>query len=100
MCHALSAKLAEGKLVVLEDLKLSSAKTSAATAVMKNFEGRSFFVVDGSELNKDFALATRNLHNIVTVPQIGANVYDIVKHDVVMLTKDALTALEARLTNA
>jgi large subunit ribosomal protein L4 len=100
MCHALSAKLAEGKLIVLEDLKLPSAKTSAATAAMKNFEGRSFFVVDGPELNKEFALATRNLHNIVTVPQIGANVYDIVKHDVVMLTKDALTALEARLTNA
>lgn len=99
MCHALSAKLAEGKLFILESLDLDSAKTAMAQAMMKNFEGRSFFVVDGAEVGKNFALATRNLHNIVTVPQIGANVYDIVKHDVVMLTQDAATALEARLKN-
>jgi len=100
MRHALSAKLAEGKLVVIDSLQMTSTKTSEAAAlVMKNFEGRSFFVVDGMELDKNFALATRNIHNIVTVPQIGANVYDIVKHDVVMLTKDAIGALEARLKN-
>ncbi len=99
LCHALSAKLAEGKLFLVEDLKIESAKTSLANDAIKNFEGRSFFVVDGNELNIDFALATRNLHNIVTVPQIGANVYDIVKHDVVMLTKEAVVALEARLKN-
>lgn len=99
MCHALSAKLAEGKLVIIESLEVASKKTSDASSMMKNFTGRSFFVVDGPELNQNFALATRNLHNIVTVPQIGANVYDIIKHDIVMLTKDGLNALEARLKN-
>lgn len=97
MCHALSIKLAEGKLFIVDNLDLASEKTSALTGVMKNFGSDSFFVVDGSAVNQNFALASRNLFNIVSVPQIGANVYDIIKNDVVILTKDAVSALESRL---
>lgn len=97
MCHALSIKLAEGKLFIVDNLDLASQKTSALTGVMKNFGSDSFFVVDGSVVNQNFALASRNLFNIVSVPQIGANVYDIIKKDIVILTKEAVAALELRL---
>lgn len=97
MCHALSEKLAEGKLVIVDTLDLKTSKTSILVPAMKNFDGKSFFIVDGNAVNENFALASRNLFNIVTVPHIGANVYDIIKHDVVILTKDAVVALEERL---
>lgn len=97
MCHALSVKMAQGKLFVVENLNLSSVKTSGLSGVMKTFGDRNFFVVDASVVDNNFALASRNLFNITSVPQIGANVYDIIKNDVVILTKDAVVALEARL---
>ncbi|MES2215036.1 MAG: 50S ribosomal protein L4 [Pseudomonadota bacterium] len=99
MCHALSSKFAEGKLVIVESLHMAESKTSSLQSAMRNFDGSSFFVVDSATVNQDFALASRNLHNIVVVPSVGANVYDIIKHDVLMLTKDAVVALEARLKN-
>lgn len=99
MCHALSSKFAEGKLMIVDSLDLKSPKTSALSPVMNKIAGRSFFVVDGASVSENFALASRNLFHIVSVPQIGANVYDIIKHDVVILTKSAAEALEARLKN-
>ncbi len=99
MCHALSAKFSEGKLVIVDNLDIKSAKTSDLSPVMNKFSGRSFFVVDDAQVNEKFALASRNLHHIVSVPQIGANVYDIIKHDIVIITKSAAEALEARLKN-
>jgi large subunit ribosomal protein L4 len=99
LCHALSSKFADGKLVVLENLHVASQKTSALQSAMKKFSGSSFFVVDATEVDQGFAMASRNLHNIVVVPSVGANVYDIIKHDVLILTKEAVAALEARLNN-
>lgn len=99
MCHALSAKLAEGKLVVLDSLHIQSPKTSELQSILKQFDGASFFVVDSLTVDSNFALASRNLHNIITVPSVGVNVYDIIKHDVLMLTKDAVLALETRLNH-
>ncbi len=97
MCHALSVKFAEGKLFVVDSLDLSSSKTSSLVNAMKNFGKASFFVVDEMHVSQNFSLASRNLFNIVSVPQIGANVYDIIKHDTVILTKSAVAALESRL---
>lgn len=97
MCHALSSKFAEGKLLVVDNLNITAPKTSELKSVMKNFDGRSFFVIDGAAVSENFVLASRNLYNIVPVPHIGANVYDIMKHDVVILTKEAVACLEGRL---
>lgn len=97
LCHALSSKFADGKLVVLENLHMTSSKTSYLRSAMNQFNGTSFFVIDAVAVDQAFTLASRNLHNIVAVPSIGANVYDIIKHDVLILTKEAVVALEARL---
>jgi large subunit ribosomal protein L4 len=96
--HALSAKYAEGKLLVLSQKNASEGKTSAVSNGLKNFGEGSFFIVDGNELNTNFARSTANLFNVVLVPQIGANVYDIIRHDYLVLTEEGLVALEKRLT--
>lgn len=98
LCHAMSAKLAEGKLFVVDDIAIASPKTATLSAVMEKF-GQSAFVVCGDTIDKNFSLASQNLHRVTAVPQIGANVYDIIKNDVLILSKDAVSALEARLRN-
>ncbi|WP_316354988.1 50S ribosomal protein L4 [Candidatus Trichorickettsia mobilis] len=95
--HALSSKLAEGKLIILESLILENSKTSSLVAILKNFQGKSFFVIDGNLVNDNFAFAVRNIPNISVVPQIGANVYDIISHDCILVSQAAVDALEERL---
>ena len=96
--HALSAKYAEGKILVLSQANVEASKTSILSKGLKNLGDGSFFIIDGNEPNKNFARATSNLLNVVLVPQIGANVYDIIKHDYLLFTEGGLQALEARLT--
>jgi len=98
--HALSAKHAEGRLLVLDSLNIESPKTSLINKGFAHFGEGSFFVVDGNDVSKNFLQASRNLYNVVAVPQIGANVYDIIKHDYLIVTSAGLEALEARLKNA
>ncbi|WPY00540.1 50S ribosomal protein L4 [Candidatus Trichorickettsia mobilis] len=95
--HALSSKLAEGKLIILESLILENSKTASLVALLKNFQGKSFFVIDGNLVNNNFAFAVRNIPNISVVPQIGANVYDIISHDCILVSQAAVDALEERL---
>ena len=54
-------------------------------------------VIDGAEVNANFALAARNIDDIDVLPSIGANVYDILRRDTLVLTKAGVEALEARL---
>lgn len=98
--HALSVKYSEGKLLVLDSVNIDSPKTSLITKGFANFGEGSFFVVDGNEVSENFLKASRNLYNIVAVPQIGANVYDIIRHDYLIVTSAGLEALGARLKNA
>ena len=98
--HALSVKYAEGKLVILDSVNIDSPKTTLVNKGLANFGEGSFFVVDGNEVNENFLKASRNLYNIVAVPQIGANVYDIIRHDYLVVTFAGLEALGARLKNA
>ena len=98
--HALSDKFSEGKLMILSASAVDSPKTSVVAKGLLKFGDGSFFVIDGNEVNANFAKAARNLHNVVFVPQIGANVYDIMRHDYLVLTESGLEALGARLKNA
>lgn len=95
--HALSGKFAEGKLLVLDSLKLDTAKTSNLVKLLNNFQGKSYFIVDGDNLDSNFSLAAQNIPHVVSVPQIAANVYDIIRHDYILLSKEAVDALEKRL---
>ena len=95
--HALSSKFAEGKLFIFDSFTLPEPKTILLANILKNFNSNSFFIISGEQTEANFALAAKNIYNTVAVPQIGANVYDIIHHDYVFLSKEAVTALEKRL---
>ena len=94
---ALSTKHAEGQLVVLKAATLKSGKTKELAARLEKLGWSRPLVITGSEIDEGFARAARNLRSIDLLPQQGANVYDILRHDTVVLTADAVEALEARL---
>ncbi len=93
---ALSSK-ANGNLVVVDTLELKDAKTKAvAEQLAKANWGKKVLVIDGDAVNEGFARASANLYGINVLPAIGANVYDILKHDTLVLTRAAVEKLEAR----
>jgi large subunit ribosomal protein L4 len=93
---ALSAKQAEGKLIVIDEAQLGEAKTKALRARLDAFGWASVLIIDGA-VNENFARAARNLPKVDVLPQHGANVYDILRRDTLVLTRDAVQQLEARL---
>jgi len=97
MLSALSAKQADGKLVVLESASLPKAKTKELAQRFKKLGLNSALIIDGPEVDEGFARAARNLPNIDVLPQQGANVYDILRRDTLVLTRAAVQHLEARL---
>ena len=96
--HALSAKVAAGELVIIEDANLSAGKTKALATVIKDLGWKRALIIDGAEVNENFALAARNIEGVDVLPSAGANVYDILRRDTLVLTKAAVEALEARLS--
>jgi large subunit ribosomal protein L4 len=95
--HALSAKQAEGNLVILDEAKSGDVKTSALARQVKDLGWKRALIIDGAELDENFAKAARNLANLDVLPSQGANVYDILRSDTLVITKAGVEALEARL---
>ena len=93
---ALSAKVADGKLIVLDAAKSETVKTKDLATRFKALGWNSVLVIDG-QVDDNFFLASRNLPHVDVLPQVGTNVYDILRRDTLVLTKDAVQALEARL---
>jgi large subunit ribosomal protein L4 len=94
---ALSTKARDGKLVVMDSLDVSEAKTkSLREQISKLGFGKTALVIDGDALNVGFAQASSNLREINLLPAVGANVYDILKADTLVLTRAAVEKLEAR----
>lgn len=93
---ALSAKAQNG-LVIVDSLDIADAKTKAlAGQLAKANFGKKVLVMDGEQVNEGFALAARNIVGVNVLPAVGANVYDILKHDTLVLTRAAVEKLEAR----
>lgn len=95
--HALSAKLKAGELVILDVAELKDAKTKTLAAALKNLGWKRTLLIDGPVVNENFALAARNIEGVDVLPSVGANVYDILRRDTLVLTKAGVEALEARL---
>lgn len=94
---ALSAKARDGQLIVLENLDVSEARTkSVRERLGKLGLGKTALVIDGDALNIGFAQASSNLREVNLLPAVGANVYDILKHETLVLTRAAVEKLEAR----
>lgn len=95
--HALSMKLSEGSLYILDSVKMSSPKTSLIVKSLSNFGAGKFFIIDGENVDTNFKLSSRSIVGTSVVPAIGANVYDVINSDFVLISQDGLSLLEERL---
>ncbi len=95
--HALSTKAKAGEIVILEAATSKDGKTAALRKAFGTIGVSNALIIDGSEIDKNFALAARNIPEIDVLPTQGINVYDILRRHKLVLTKAALEALEARL---
>jgi large subunit ribosomal protein L4 len=94
--HAHSAKAKASELVVLESAAAESPKTKELKVLFAKLGLDNALIVDGAEVNQNFALAARNIGHIDVLPVQGINVYDILRRRKLVLTKAAIEALEAR----
>ena len=94
---ALSSKAKEGKLIILDMAKADSHKTKTLASQLKKLGVQSALIIDGANLDLNFCRAAANIPLIDVLPEQGANVYDILRRDTLVLTKNAIEQLEARL---
>ncbi|MFV2002939.1 MAG: 50S ribosomal protein L4 [Paracoccaceae bacterium] len=95
--HALSSKAATGDLVILDNADMKDAKTAVLAKAVKEQGWKRVLVIDGAQVNENFARAAANIAGIDVLPSMGANVYDILRRDTLVITKAGVEALEARL---
>jgi len=94
--HALSSKAKAGAIIVMDKASLTEAKTKALIAQFGKLSLANALIIDGAELEANFAIAARNIPNIDVLPIQGINVYDIMRRKTLVLTRAAVDALEAR----
>lgn len=97
LCMALSAKAKDGKLIVLDAAKATDHKTKALATKLDAMGLTSVLFIDGANLDENFTKAVRNIPNVDVLPEQGANVYDILRRDVLVLTMNAVEQLQERL---
>ena len=94
---ALSAKYAEGKLIIVDQAKIGDSKTKPLAKTFVTMGLKSALIVDSNDLDNNFVLATRNIPEIDFLSQKGANVFDILRRDTLVLTREAVEQLQERL---
>jgi large subunit ribosomal protein L4 len=94
---ALSAKQADGKLIVIDEAKLKAPRTKELAGRLDKLGWDNVLIVAGAELDGNFSRAAANIPNLDLLPAQGANVYDILRRDMLVLTREAVESLEARL---
>ena len=95
--HALSSKVKDAKLVVLDEVTVAAVKTKALANQLGKIANTGMLIVDGAFDHK-FALSARNLANVDLLPAAGLNVYDVLRRDTLVMTKAAVKAIEERLS--
>jgi len=95
--HALSAKAQSGEIIILDDAVMKAPKTSDLKSSLAKLGLENALLISGSAVDENFSKAARNIPNFDVLPSQGANVYDILKRHTLVLTKQAVTDLEARL---
>ncbi len=95
--HALSAKVTSGELIVIDEAALKDAKTAGLRESLEKLGVTNGLIVSGNAVDENFAKAARNIPNLDVLPSQGANVYDILRRHKLVLTKQAVEDLEARL---
>jgi len=96
LASALSLKLKQGQLLVVDTFELSEIKTKKLAQILKVLEAGNSLIVDGST-NENLKLSVRNMQKSLFLPPEGVNLYDVLRHESLILTKDAATQLQNRL---
>ena len=94
--HALSSKAKDGSLIVVDNVTIADPKTSALRETLGKIGVTHALVIAGAEADKNFGLAARNIPNVDVLPNAGLNVYDVLRRRTLVLTKDAVAAINAR----
>jgi large subunit ribosomal protein L4 len=94
--HALSSKAKSGALIILDEAKPAEAKTAALRASLEKIGVTNALVIAGVEVDTNLKLAARNIPNVDVLPNAGLNVYDVLRRQTLVLTKDAVEAIQAR----
>ena len=94
--HALSSKAKDGSLIVIDNVTIADPKTAALRAQLVNLGVSNALFIAGAEVDKNFGLAARNIPNVDVLPNAGLNVYDVLRRRTLVLTKDAVAAINAR----
>ncbi|HEX7943312.1 MAG TPA: 50S ribosomal protein L4 [Phenylobacterium sp.] len=94
--HALSSKAKDGSLIVVDNVTIADPKTSALRETLGKIGVTHALVIAGAEVDKNFGLAARNIPNVDVLPNAGLNVYDVLRRRTLVLTKDAVAAINAR----
>ena len=94
--HALSSKAKDGSLIVVDSVNLKDAKTAALRTQLGAIGITHALVIAGVEVDNNFKLAARNIPNVDVLPNAGLNVYDVLRRRTLVLTKDAVEAIQAR----
>ena len=94
--HALSSKAKDGSLIVLDSVSLTDPKTAALREQLGKIGVTHALVIAGAEVDNNFKLAARNIPNVDVLPNAGLNVYDVLRRRTLVLTKDAVAAIQAR----
>ena len=95
---ALSAKAKEGNLLIIDEAKLANPKTKDLKNKLNVLGLNSCLFIDGKNVDVNFALASRNINGVDVLPTIGANVYDILRKEKLVLTTEAVACLKERLS--
>jgi large subunit ribosomal protein L4 len=94
--HALSAKAKDGSLIVVDTVAVKDAKTAALREQLGKIGVTNALVIAGAEVDANFKLAARNIPNVDVLPNAGLNVYDVLRRQTLVLTKDAVDGIKAR----
>ena len=94
--HALSSKAKDGSLVIVDTVSLKDPKTAALRVQLGAIGITHALVIAGAEVDNNFKLAARNIPNVDVLPNAGLNVYDVLRRHTLVLTKDAVDAINAR----
>jgi large subunit ribosomal protein L4 len=94
--HALSSKARDGALIVVDNVACKDAKTASLREQLGAIGVTHALVIAGAEVDKNFGLAARNIPNVDVLPNAGLNVYDVLRRRTLVLTKDAVAAIQAR----
>ena len=94
--HALSSKMKDNNIILIDDLKVKEIKTSTLKKHFEKLNIKSAFIIEGNEIDNNFALSSRNLKTVKYTTSEGVNVYDIIKYEKLVMSKDAVMSLEKK----